>query len=100
MSGKKLNKMEFTIRNTTIRRGTPPPSVTKTIAFLDKLPDGELLPYTEAEERIGYGRCALARAKEHPAMAGYWVLGKERKTYLVLLANPRTIKAYKKEFGA
>ena len=92
--------MKFTINNTALAVGAPPPRVLRVCEFLDAIPDGELLPYVELQTQMKVGRALLTLAKAHALMADYWTLAWVEQVHKVLFANPATIKAYNKEFKA
>lgn len=91
--------MKFTIAKTPLQTGTVPEQVVKIQKFLERLPNGELLTFDEMEAQARMCRASLVKYKRHPAMSDYWTLGLVRGTHIVLFGNPKTIKAYNKEFN-
>ena len=90
--------MKFKINNTTLQTGELPTAVFRMREELDRLKDGELLPYTELIARLGFSLGHAREKKGHPALADYWVLASISCVRMVLFGNPKTIRAYKKEF--
>jgi len=90
--------MKFTIKNTRLQSGQPPVSVIRVREYLDGLPDGELLTYRELQAELSVSITYARGVKGHPSMACYSTLAKMSGTRIVLFGNPRTIKAYIKEF--
>jgi len=90
--------MKFTVKNTALQAGAPPARVVTIRAYLDGMPDGELLTYRELQARMRVGRGYISDAKAHPLMADYGTLALVDSKHKVLFGNPRTIAAYNKEF--
>ena len=90
--------MKFTIANTSLQKDAPPSRALAICKSLDELPDGELLPYRELEARLKMCRATITQHKHRPVMAPYWTIGLIGGFHYCLFGNPRTIRAYNKEF--